>query len=374
MRYPIAAPDLSGNELAYVRRCLESTWISSAGPFLAEFESRVADFSGCTHGVATCNGTVALHLALGALGLGPGDEVIVPTLTFVATANAVAYCGARPVFADVDPETWCLSPRSVERLVGPRTRGVIPVHVYGCPCDMDALLPLARENGLWVLEDCAEALGAKAGGRPVGSLADAGVFSFFGNKIATTGEGGAVVTSDAGLAERMRLLRGQGMDPGRRYWHTEIGFNYRMTNVAAAIGVAQMERVDQLLAARRRLSDWYHPRLRDIPGLTLSPAASVPGAVLWMCSVLLADAADQAPVQAALAEAGIETRRLFYPVHEFPMYRENRTDGGCPVATDLSYRGVSLPTSSYLRESDVEFITDQLRRALDRTGVSRNAA
>jgi perosamine synthetase len=364
MRYPVASPDLSGNELEYVRRCFDSTWISSSGSFLPEFEARVAAFSHQAYGIATCNGTVALHLALSALGLEPGDEAIVPTLTFVATANAVTHCGAKPVFADCDADTWCMSPKSVERLIGPRTRGIVPVHLYGTPCNMPALTELARRHGLWILEDCAEALGTKCDEKPVGSLGDAGAFSFFGNKIATTGEGGMVVTGDDRLAKKLRLLRGQGMDPEKRYWHINVGYNYRMTNVAAAIGVAQMERIDELLAMRSRLAEWYHPRLQDIPTLTLSPASHTPGAVLWMCSVLLDDAAGREVIQARLAERGIETRILFYPIHHFPMYRDCRTDGGCPVATEISYRGLSLPTASYLQEADVEFITGELRNAL----------
>jgi perosamine synthetase len=364
MRYPIAAPDLSGNESSYVQRCLESTWISSGGSFLADFESRVATYSGCTHGVATCNGTVALHLALSALGLKPGDEVIVPALTFVATANAVRYCGAHPVFADCDPATWCLSPQSVEKLIGPRTRGILPVHLYGCPCDMDALMALAQLHGLWVVEDCAEALGATWNGQPVGCFGDAAALSFFGNKLVTTGEGGMVVTGDRGLADRLRLLRGQGMDPEQRYWHVEIGFNYRMTNLAAAIGVAQMERLEELLAARHRLAEWYFHRLEAISALTLSPGMRVKGAVLWMCSVLLEDPGERDALRARLALHGIESRPLFYPIHHFPMYRDCRTDDDCPVATDVSYRGLSLPTASYLQEADVEFIVGELRQAL----------
>ena len=261
MRYPVAAPDLSGNESAYVNECLRSTWISSNGPFISKFEGCIAGCTKSRHAIGTCNGTVALHLALTGLGIGPGDEVIVPSLTFVATANAVGYCGANPVFADSARDTWCLSVESVGALASPRTRAVIPVHLYGHPCDMDPLLDLARRHGLWVIEDCAEALGATYHDRPIGSFGIISTFSFYGNKLVTTGEGGMVVTDDDALAERLRLLRGQGMDPQRRYWHPLVGFNYRMTNIAAALGVAQMERFDQLLHNRKQIAAWYNERL-----------------------------------------------------------------------------------------------------------------
>jgi perosamine synthetase len=364
MRYPVAAPDLSGNELEYVTECLSSTWISSNGRFIEEFEHRVAELCGVRHGIAACNGTAALHMALLALDVKPGDEVIVPTLTYVATANAVSYCGARPVFADVDPDTWCLSPASVRRLLTPKTRGIIPVHLYGLPCDMKPLQALAEEHGLWLLEDSAEALGATYDARPAGSLSEAAVFSFFGNKIITTGEGGMVVTNDPDLAERLRLLRGQGMDPGRRYWHPQIGYNYRMTNVAAAIGVAQMERVHALLAARRRLSQWYTEHLGRTPHLTLQCEKAPAASVYWMFAVALEHAEIREAVAQELAQAGIETRPFFYPVHHFPMYTSCRTDQGCPVATDLAYRGLCLPTSSYLQEEDVRFIAESLCEAV----------
>jgi perosamine synthetase len=360
MRYRLAAPDLSGNELAYVSECVRSTWVSSLGPFVSEFEARVAEFAGARHAISTCNGTVALHLALSALGIGPDDEVIVPSLTYVASANAVRYCGATPVFADVDPQTWCIAPASVERLLTPRTRAILPVHLYGQPCDMEALGAIARSHQLGVVEDAAEALGAQHGGRPVGALGDVGTFSFFGNKIVTTGEGGMVLTNDDLLAQRLRLLRNQGMDTGRRYWHPVLGYNYRMTNVAAALGVAQMERVGQFLADRRQIADWYHERLRGVERLVLPREAPGTRHVFWLYSLLVAQAQERDALMEGLAERGVETRPFFYPIHQFPMYRDCRSDAGCPVACDVASRGISLPSSSYLKEGDVEFIAAQL--------------
>jgi len=374
MKYMVAAPDLSGAEEKYVLECLRSNWISSRGRFITEFEGRVARATRRKHAVATCNGTVALHLALLGLDLGAGDEVVLPSLTYVATANAVAYCGATPVFADSDPVTWCVSPESVARLITPRTRGIIPVHLYGHPADMGPLVRLAQDHGLWIVEDCAEAQGAAYDGRPVGSFGTAGMFSFFGNKIVTTGEGGMLVTDDDALADRYRLLRGQGMDPARRYWHPVIGYNYRMTNVQAAIGLAQMERVDQLVGYRKRIAGWYAQGLAGTPGLTLPGEAARVTNVFWLYSVLVRDTGVRDQLMSALAEAGIETRPFFHPIHTFPMYRQCRTDNGCPVACDLSARGMNLPTSCYLLEADVDVIAGTLRGQLTTLDVRKAPA
>jgi perosamine synthetase len=381
MKYHVAVPDLSGNEAAYVNECLRTNWISSRGTFLSRFEAAFAQFTQRKHAIAACNGTVALHLALLGTAIGPGDEVIVPSLTYVATANAVSYCGATPVFADSEPDTWCLSPASVARLITPRTRGIIPVHLYGHPCDMDPLLELAREHGLWVVEDSAEAHGATYKGRQAGSLGDSAVFSFYGNKLITTGEGGMVVTDDDALAERLRLLRGQGMDLRRQYWHPIIGYNFRMTNIAAAIGLAQLERAAELIGHRRRIAARYNHRFstqysvlstqysaKPVP-LTLPPELPWARSSFWLYSVLVNDSAVRDPLLRALAEAGIETRPFFHPVHHFPMYRESRTDNGCPVACDLSRRGFNLPTYSSLGEEDIDFIADVVAKELERLGT-----
>jgi perosamine synthetase len=362
MKYMVAAPDLSGAEEKYVLECLRTNWISSRGRFIGDFEARVAAVTNRKHAFATCNGTLALHLALLGLDLHEGDEVIVPSMTYVATANAVAYCGATPVFADSDPVTWCIAPESVARLIGPRTRGIIPVHLYGHPADMEPIMRLAREHGLWVVEDSAEAQGATYDGRPVGSFGNAAMFSFFGNKIITTGEGGMVVTDDDELAERYRLLRWQGMDPNRRYWHPVIGYNYRMTNVQAAIGLAQMERYEELVADRKRVAGCYDEHLRDDPALTLPARSKRVENVFWLYSVLVRDKNIRDPLMADLAEAGIETRPFFPLIHSFPMYRPCRSDNGCPVAGELSLRGINLPTSSYLKASDIDEIAAALRR------------
>src|SRR6266849_8650115 len=242
-RIPVAAPSIGEEEMANVMEAMRSGWISSLGAFIGQFERDFAAVCGVAHGVAVANGTTALHLALVAAGVGPGDEVIIPSLTFVATANVVHYCGATPMFADSDPETWQLDPAKLEARITPRTRAIIPVHLYGHPCDMDAILELSARRGLAVVEDAAEAHGAEYRGRRVGAVGTVGCFSFYGNKIITTGEGGMCVTDDAALAERLRLLRDHGMDPKRPYWHEVVGYNYRMTNLQAAVGVAQVKRL-----------------------------------------------------------------------------------------------------------------------------------
>jgi perosamine synthetase len=363
---------IGASEKAYVMDCLDSTWISSSGKYVDRFESEFAEFCEAKHAISCSNGTTALHLALAALGVGPGDEVIVPTLTFVATANAVAYCGARPVFVDAEPETWNIDPRLIEEKITPRTRGIIPVHLFGHPAEMDAIRAIARRHGLFVLEDSAQAHGARHRGRRVGSLGDVATFSFFGNKIVTTGEGGMVVTNDDDLAKRARLLRGHCTDPTRRYWFPAIGYNYRMTNVAAAIGVAQLERVDWQLRGRLEIAEWYRERLRDVPGLTWQQEKDWATHVWWMFSVVLDDdcPVDRDEVMARLDEASIETRPVVWPLHELPMYRES-TVGPLPVAERVARRGINLPTWAGLSREDVDYVCDSLRESMGLTaGVS----
>jgi len=365
----VAAPALTGNELKYVSECLQSTWISSSGRFIDRLEEMFAEFCEARHAIVTNNGTTALHLALIALGIGPGDEVIVPTLTYIASANAVKYCGATPVFADSDPATMTIDPAAATAKVTARTKAIMPVHLYGHPADMQQIKALADRCAIAVVEDAAEAHGALWNGRKVGGLGDCGVFSFFGNKIITTGEGGAVVTNDDDLAEKLRLYRGQGMDPARRYWFPVIGYNYRMTNVAAAIGVAQMERVDQHLAARRRVANWYGERLEahrecfDLP--ETAPWARH---VFWMYTVILRDSltSRRDDVIAKMAAGGIETRPVFYPMHKLPPYYEE--NGSYPVAERLAARGLNLPTHAGLNESDIDRVVSQLLLAAGARG------
>ncbi len=364
---PVAAPVLAGNERKYVDDCIDSTWISSNGKYVNLFERAFAEYCGVAHAITCCNGTAALHLALVAAGVGKGDEVIVPTLTYVATANAVRYCGAKPVFVDVCRDNWTMDPSKIEASFTERTTAIIPVSLYGHPCDMDPINAIARAAGIKVIEDAAEAHGAEYKGRKVGSLADMTCFSFFGNKIMTTGEGGMVTTDDDALAAKLRLYRGQGVDPNRRYWHPVIGFNYRMTNICAAIGLAQLERIDELIRKRRMVRNWYLRNLCD----RLETQGSLNSgfgtrSVPWMFNVLTG-AAPEANLIARLAERNIETRPIFFPVHTLPPYTNwsNETlwklPDTFPVAEYISSRGISLPTWAGLTEEDVNYVCDNLK-------------
>jgi len=349
---PVFAPWLSDNVRRYVLDCVDTGWISSLGEYVPRFEREFARFCEAEHAVAASNGTTALHLALAALGVGPGDEVLVPDLTFVATANVVRYTGATPVLVDSHPVTWTLDPADAARKVTPRTRAVIPVHLYGHPADLDPLRELAARHGVAVVEDAAEAHGARYKGRRVGALGRVGAFSFYGNKIITTGEGGILVTNDAALAERARFLRDHAMDPVRRYYHPEIGFNYRMTNIQAAIGCAQLEQAETILERRKTIAAAYQAGLAGIPGLVLPPAEAWAENVYWMYSVLVEPAfgPDRDAVREGLRAAGVDSRPFFVPLHELPPYR---TAGRFPVATRLARTGINLPSGTGLSAEEI---------------------
>jgi perosamine synthetase len=362
---PVAAPDLAGNEAKYVQDCLDSTWISSAGRFIQEFEAGFAAFCGVGHAIATNNGTSALHLALVALGIGPGDEVIVPTLTYVATGNVVRYCGATPVLVDSEPLGMTLDVEDVRRKITPRTKAIIAVHLYGNAADMTELNKLSDHYGIPILEDAAEAHGARVAGQLVGSLGACAAFSFFGNKIITTGEGGAVTTDDAEMASRLRLYRGQGMDLQRRYWFPVVGYNYRMTNIAAAIGLAQLEDIERKLATRQAILESYNSRLTQCPLITTPKEPRWSESVNWLYTVLLdfPTAEHRDEVAARLGAVGIETRPVFYPLHQMPPYLE--PNGFYPVADSCARRGLSLPTHTSLEDGDIDWICQELIRAVD---------
>jgi perosamine synthetase len=372
---PVAAPLLAGNEKAYVMDCLESTWISSTGAYIDRFEAAFASFCGAKHAISCSNGTTALHLALMALGVGPGDEVIVPTLTFVATANAVSYCGAKPVFIDSEPDTWNLDPAQIEARITPRTKGIIAVHLFGHPADMGEVSTIARRHGLFVLEDAAQAHGAEHQGRRTGSIGDVATFSFFGNKIVTTGEGGMVVTNDPGVAQTVRLLKSHGMDPQQRYWHPVIGYNYRMTNVAAAIGLAQLERVDWQLERRQEIASWYREHLGSAKGLGLQGEKAWARHVWWMFSVVLDAEApvDRDALMAHFQQRGIETRPFVHPIHTLPPYLATSGIDGFPVANRLGRRGLNLPTWAGLTRDNVRHVCNTLLEYLDQAQYSRKA-
>jgi perosamine synthetase len=354
---PVYQPYLTGREKEYVNRCLDSTWISSRGEYIGLFENSFAEYIGAAQATSVCNGTVAIHLALAALGIGPGDEVIVPTLTYIASINPILQLGATVVFADSLPGTWQIDPQDVRRRITPRTRAVMAVHLYGQACDMPALVAICQEHDLRLIEDCAEAFGSSHGGQHVGTFGDIATFSFFGNKSITTGEGGMVVARDSTLAGRARHLKTQGVSPTREYWHDELAYNYRMTNICAAIGLAQLEAADRILALKRQVAEGYREHLAGLP---LQLHREVPGTVhsFWMCSILVDDPAQRQGLRDHLKARQIETRPLFYPAHQLP---HCRTEESFPVAEDLSARGLNLPSYPALSQEQVRQVCASIR-------------
>ena len=362
LRYPVAEPEIGEEELRNVVEAVRSGWISSKGGFIEEFEKSFAKYIGVKYGVATSNGTTALHLALVALGIGPGDEVIVPDLTFAATINVVIYTGAKPVIVDINPEYWGIDPEKLKKAITPRTKAVIPVHLYGHPCDMDAIMEIALEHNLYVIEDAAEAHGAEYKGRKVGSFGHVSCFSFYGNKIIITEEGGMCLTSDAELAERMRVLRDHGMNPKRRYWHDVLDFNYRMTNLQAAIGVAQLDKIERFIERKREIARIYAEELSSVEGITLHPEMPWAKCVYWLYSILV-DEGKAKVTRDRLAEKlegyGIETRKFFYPLHEMPIYRRYAIDT-YPVSSKISRQGLNLPSGVKLSNDYVRYIAQRI--------------
>ena len=364
---PVAKPTLSARVRENVLDCIDSTWISSIGKYIDQFESRLCEVTETSEAISCCNGTVALHLALLGLGIGPGDEVLVPSLTYVASVNAIRYCGATPVFVDSELDTWNLDPADAARKVTRRTKAIMAVHLYGRPAAMTEIRQLAAIHGFAVVEDAAEAIGAKYGGKPAGSLGTVSAFSFFGNKIVTCGEGGAVVTSDPELGGHIRQLKGQGQDPNRRYWFPIVGYNYRMTNIQAAIGVAQMEELGGYVAERDEIAAQYRQALNDSRDVQLpaSDCETVRG-VCWLFSVVLGghDGTGRDAVMARLHEKGIETRPFFYPCHQLPPYHEEGRNDECPRAEWLAARGLSLPTWIGMGNARVHRVAEALRKEL----------
>lgn len=361
MLIPVYQPSLSGNEKKYVNECLDSTWISSKGKFVNEFEKSFSEYTAVRHATSVSNGTVALHLALITLGIGSGDEVIVPTLTYIASVNAIAYTGATPVFVDSLTDTWQIDPDDVRRKVTPQTKAIMAVHLYGHPCDMDQITEIAREHGLFVIEDCAEAFGSLYKGKHVGSFGDIATYSFFGNKTITTGEGGMVVTNDATLYERAVHFKSQGLAKHREYWHDVVGYNYRMTNICAAIGLAQLEQADEFIAKKRQVAEWYKQCLTGVP-VTVHGEYGYVRHSYWMVSILVDKPEQRDPLRAALAESGIETRPLFYPVHTMPMYSPKYQKH--PVAENLGWRGINVPSWPNIEKDEIHFISSIIEKSL----------
>lgn len=388
---PVNEPLIGRNALAYVTQCLETGWISSAGSFIRRFEQEFARYLGVKHAITTTSGTTALHLAMASLGLGPGDEVIVPALTMIAVPYAVVYTGAEPVFVDVDPEIYALDPKKVREFIdedcvfdpkegkllnkrtGRTVRAIVPVHLYGHPCDMDEILAVARPYNLAVIEDAAEAHGAlyfpggnKASGRLAGTIGLAGCFSFYANKIVTTGEGGMVVTADDSLAERARRLKDLAHDPERRFLHTELGFNYRLTNLQAAIGVAQLEEIDRFIAIKQEMARTYQELLSGVPGLVLPQEKEWARSVYWMYAVLVEKefGLSRDDLMRRLKEKGVDTRTFFIPLHRQPFFqaKEAYQSLSFPVSEALSEKGLYLPSGLALTKDQMKRVAAEINQ------------
>ena len=376
---PVSRPDLSGNEEKYVVDAVRSSWISSTGRYVGEFEKNFGDLCGGRRAIAVCNGTVALHLALLALDVRSSDEVIVPSLTYIATANAVRYVGGEPVFAEVDRETWCIDPDDLESKITRKTKGIIAVHLYGHPADMDRINHIAAIHGLWVVEDAAEAHLANYKGRVAGSLSAIATFSFYGNKVFTSGEGGAIVVEDAQLEKRIRMLRGQGMDPERRYHFPITGYNFRLTNVACALLCAQLERGGEIIAARRRVYATYRRELTGATGITFQPQAGWAEITPWLFSILIDEhefGVGRDEVMSLLAETGIDSRPFFIPLHTLPPFRRESIARGehLPVTEELAMRGINLPTFPGLTDDEIVTICTTLRKMSSAGATRRETA
>jgi len=364
-RIPVLEPELSGNEIEYVQDCINSNWISSQGRYVRRFEQMFEEMYPGMHALAVSNGTVALHLALIACGISEGDEVIVPDLTFAATVNAVMYCNAVPVLCEVDPDSWCISINEAEKLITPRTKAILPVHLYGQVADVDALQEMADKYNLIVVEDCAEALGSKWNSMPVGSGSDASTFSFFGNKMISTGEGGMVVFRDPEVARRARVLRDHGMSPHRRYWHETVGFNYRITNLQAAIGVAQMERFSSFLNKKQDIANCYRACLEGVDAIEQVPATNdLIFHSQWLYTVILSNKVDRDRVIGNLKKFGIDSRPVFFPIHQMPPYVHLQRSDCLSNSIHVATSGISLPSSVKLSMEDVEYVSKMFKRIL----------
>lgn len=355
---PIFQPDIGPREREYVLEAVDTGWISSQGPFISRFEKAFASYHGMDNAVACSNCTTALHLALVALGVGPGDEVLCPDLTFISPANMVLLAGATPVLVDIEADSFCIDPAAMAAKITPRTKAVIVVHHFGHAADMDPIMALAKKHGLFVIEDVAEAIGAHYKGKILGTIGDASCYSFFGNKIMTTGEGGMVMAADPAIDARLRVLRDHGMTAERKYYHDVMGFNYRLTNLQAAVGVAQLERLPQTLARRAAIGAQFEKRFANARGVRWRPQRDYSQSVLWLATITLDKEEWRQPLMDHLKANGIEPRPMIFPVHFAPYLGHDRESKEFPVSRSVSLRSVHLPSSTTLTSADVDRICD----------------
>ena len=364
---PVNEPQLDGNEAAYLEECIRTGWISSEGPFITRFEAAFSERVERKYGVAVANGSAALDVAVAALGLGPGDEVILPTYTIISCAASVIRAGATPVVVDCDPVTWNMTADHVAAAITPRTRAIMVVHIFGLPVDMGPILVLAERHGLALIEDAAQMHGQTYRGRPCGSFGAISTFSFYANKLVTSGEGGMVVTNDPALAEKCRKLRNLCFEPARRFVHEEIGWNYRMTNMQAAVGLAQLEKLDRTLERKRAIGRRYTAALEKVPYLQLPlDRTEYAESIYWVYGVVLEDtvAFDAAEAMERLSQAKIGSRPFFWPMHEQPVFhRMGLFDGvSCPVAERIARRGFYPPSGVALTNSQIDRVAEKLIR------------
>ena len=355
---PISQPSITEKEIAYVTDAIQSGWVSSLGRYIDLFETKFSQYCGTQYALTTSNGTTALHLALVSLGIKAGDEVIIPDLTFIATANAVKYTGATVVLVDIEETTLCINPKAIESAITKKTKAIIPVHLYGHPANMLEINELAKQYNLFVIEDAAEAHGAEINGKKVGGFGDCAIFSFYGNKIMTSGEGGMITTNNKALYEKMKYLRDHAMSQEKRYWHTEIGFNYRMTNLQAALGLAQLERIDDLINKKTEIFAWYNKALVNITKLQLNRTVDWAKNIYWMICIEIEgyDEVKRNLLMKKLKEKGIDSRPYFYPISDMPMYKKEKT----PITHHIYQKGIYLPSYIGLTEKEVQSICHAL--------------
>lgn len=367
-KIPLAEPYLGGNEWKYIKECLDTNWVSSTGKFVDRFESGVARYTGTKYAVATVNGTAAIHTALNVLGIGPGDKVLVPTLTFIASVNPILYCGAEPVFIDSEEENYNIDPEQVVKMInemlsnGEKPKAVIVVHLYGQPADMDSIIEICKQYNIYLIEDATESLGSEYKGKMTGSFGDIACFSFNGNKLITAGGGGMLVTDNKDWAEKARYLTTQAKDDPVQFIHNEVGYNYRLTNIQAAMGLAQLEQIDNFIIRKREIARYYYDKLNRISGITVTKEKEEMYSNYWLSTILIDEfeyGISSKKLYKNLQETGIMVRPFFKPIHQLPMYKKYSTE--CIVAQKLWERGICLPCSVNISEKELENVAESIK-------------